>query len=1216
LKAKEDNQKNVADEERIKKEMKPKKEEIEKKKTIQEKEEIKKKKNTPELAQQKEQQEENKQTSQSEVIKRRDGKKVKNDKEIVHDRDERKSQSVSETFEESSSEELITITDDILSVVEVSRKNKTQTPQHLGTSKGVEQDKNKPSAFMHDNITMDKISYQTESYGSGKYEADSRKRSGMSTHYSNQDSDRIGADYSASRYKTVASPVMAKDSSENYSSSSHREVYRESAYNVQSHKPPTPDMHRYDNISVTKDMRDSRLSPTYDSRSRNISGDVHYRDTVEKSLQTSQNLMSVVTGSLIQKQEQPKTRPPTTSSKQATKKNTNEPSKEAAMRKKLELEKSSVAGVITDIMIKEVGSSWVSLCWKKPSVSRGSPVITYKVETWLCGEGAFWVELGRTPIPQFDAFNLKANKCYHFRVTARNKQGWGEAIMTTHKVDLSRPTQMPVITSDMDPIIKSLKGSSLRLSIQVSGEPAPKVTWQKDSVDALSVPEVSVYEDDMGSHAEISAVNTNTTGKYTVTAANLAGRTTKSVLVQSVENIEVYDAYIKFKKWQTLIHSPLAPFMVNGPRDRRLQVGQSIQLTCRVVSNPWPVVKWFKDDEPIIPDDYTNIYNEADFQHVQVDDVTMDHCGKYCVEAFNEHGSIRSHFTVIVDNGLERYMPPFFTKELKDVVVNQGCNLLLHCRVESFPYIGVSWHQSGSRIRLREMDYKLIDEDGNVILVLFEVQQSQSFNCTIMNEIAENCSSCQVLVNTPHQPLVQVDEDVIRHSMGPRFVSWPTNQEVVEGSNVTIECSLENCSTLILSRDFLPKSVDSSLIKFSKVSGNTWSAGITDISLDSSGLYFLTARNSTSEEKYPLIIKVISKLDLTEVTECALDDGIGAPSLTDIGPVFARDGDDVIMKTSICGQAPFSLSWTLNGQDLVWSNRVEPYNRPGCIGIKVLRAGTDDEGRYSCTVNNSNGQATFNATLLVDYAEQKESELMEELCNCPMLDAITPLMSWSNTPIGTPRRTPLPTPHATPLLTPRATPRTTPRATPRGTPSRGTPSLPRRSYGHDIRSPSRNSNYGDEIMVPPPRKRFVQAPEIFSSFSSKQVEEGSSVELKCFVSCAQGTNTTWEKDNLPLVSNPQLMISDKTGVRTLIIHNAKLGDAGAYRMTITNSSGVKSCTAIVTVKKKNSGTSHYYATSQLSVPRSPYSSLGRSSLGRSSNAYSSYSSYSSYRSYL
>ena len=59
---------------------------------------------------------------------------------------------------------------------------------------------------------------------------------------------------------------------------------------------------------------------------------------------------------------------------------------------------------------------------------------------------------------------------------------------------------------------------------------------------------MTVVEDDMGSHVEISTVNTETVGKYTVTAANLAGRTTKSVLVQSVDNVEVYEAYRKFKK--------------------------------------------------------------------------------------------------------------------------------------------------------------------------------------------------------------------------------------------------------------------------------------------------------------------------------------------------------------------------------------------------------------------------------------------------------------------------------------------------------------------------------------------------------------------------------------------------------------------------------------------------------------------------------------------
>jgi hypothetical protein len=51
-----------------------------------------------------------------------------------------------------------------------------------------------------------------------------------------------------------------------------------------------------------------------------------------------------------------------------------------------------------------------------------------------------------------------------------------------------------------------------------------------------------------------------------------------------------------------MVKGPLGPYMANGPRDRRLEAGQSIQLTCRVVGNPWPHVRWFKDQDQIIPD--------------------------------------------------------------------------------------------------------------------------------------------------------------------------------------------------------------------------------------------------------------------------------------------------------------------------------------------------------------------------------------------------------------------------------------------------------------------------------------------------------------------------------------------------------------------------------------------------------------------------------------
>ncbi len=32
-------------------------------------------------------------------------------------------------------------------------------------------------------------------------------------------------------------------------------------------------------------------------------------------------------------------------------------------------------------------------------------------------------------------------------------------------------------------------------------------------------------------------------------------------------------------------------------------------------------------------------------------------------------------------------------------------------------------HQSGSKLRLRESDYKIVDEDGNVLLVLADMQE-------------------------------------------------------------------------------------------------------------------------------------------------------------------------------------------------------------------------------------------------------------------------------------------------------------------------------------------------------------------------------------------------------------------------------------------------------------------------------------------------------------
>ena len=154
--------------------------------------------------------------------------------------------------------------------------------------------------------------------------------------------------------------------------------------------------------------------------------------------------------------------------------------------------------------------------------------------------------------------------------------------------------------------------------------------------------------------------------------------------------------------------------------------------------------------------------------------------------------------------------------------------------------------------------------------------------------------------------------------------------------------------------------------------------------------------------------------------------------------------------------------------------------------------------------------------------------------------------------------------------------------------------------------------------------------------------------------CSPTTSSPCRRKQVLLYLPSQTLKTNCLGVRTMLLHCAKPGDSGTYRITITNSSGTASCSASLSVRSESQiflsvdiitkvhldvtgKTTSYTPTptaSHLSVPRSPYSSLGRSSstsYSSSSNAsysssYSTYNSsyssgrgttpYSSYRSYL
>lgn len=76
-------------------------------------------------------------------------------------------------------------------------------------------------------------------------------------------------------------------------------------------------------------------------------------------------------------------------------------------------------------------------------------------------------QLGITPINTFDAFNLRPGGEYKFRVTPRNRYGWGEPVTMTNSVLVSESTDLPEFTKILPGQLKALEGTSIKLECEV-----------------------------------------------------------------------------------------------------------------------------------------------------------------------------------------------------------------------------------------------------------------------------------------------------------------------------------------------------------------------------------------------------------------------------------------------------------------------------------------------------------------------------------------------------------------------------------------------------------------------------------------------------------------------------------------------------------------------------------------------------------------------------
>lgn len=82
------------------------------------------------------------------------------------------------------------------------------------------------------------------------------------------------------------------------------------------------------------------------------------------------------------------------------------------------------------------------------------------------------LQLGVSPINSFDAFFLKHGAEYKFRITARNRYGWGESVTTTETITIGSASDFPPdIVKDLPGPVKALQGDSITLECEVRNRP-------------------------------------------------------------------------------------------------------------------------------------------------------------------------------------------------------------------------------------------------------------------------------------------------------------------------------------------------------------------------------------------------------------------------------------------------------------------------------------------------------------------------------------------------------------------------------------------------------------------------------------------------------------------------------------------------------------------------------------------------------------------------
>uniref|UniRef100_A0A8D8SBW9 Titin n=1 Tax=Cacopsylla melanoneura TaxID=428564 RepID=A0A8D8SBW9_9HEMI len=355
-----------------------------------------------------------------------------------------------------------------------------------------------------------------------------------------------------------------------------------------------------------------------------------------------------------------------------------------------------------------------------------------------------------------------------YTVVAKNREGEAKMDIPV-KVNTGKPEKPSILEPLHD--ITITEGESAVLSVQVGGEPTPKVEWYKDG---KKVKDLQMSSDKNTHTLTLIQCSVKDKGRYSVKVTNKEGT------VESTASLNVERSL-----------GGQAPLFIERFEEKTVKEKGTIQLMARVKASPAPSIVWFRNNKPLLasPKKRETFDGENIILELKEADSETD-AGDYKVVATNELGSATHGARVTVD--VEKVT---FTKRLdSSLTIDERETLILEC--ETSHTVSTKWKLNGQEIS--GMDHRELSQEGHthkLVIKKVGTLDAGTYSCHVKNQETK----CTVTVREGKAEFLKKLDDLevkekesavleVEVTSDKADVKWfKDGEEVTSSKKVTIE---------------------------------------------------------------------------------------------------------------------------------------------------------------------------------------------------------------------------------------------------------------------------------------------------------------------------------------------------------------------------------------------------------------------------------------------